>query len=569
MSFKNKIPVLIALLLTITGIVSGQSKDIKVFRPATNPRDKTSPMVIAAEEYKKLYGGKVSLVISDWGNSETKILQAIAAGEPIDVIFAGESSFPKFYFKNYLQPLDNYVNLNVPYINKYGMEKAFKYEGKYLIASNRTSNHPWLMIYNKTLMEEEGIPESQQPKALADRGEWTWAKLRELSMKLTKYSSGSGKIDRWGFGTWYTDGFVYMNNSNFTVKDGKGNYKLNFDDPKFVEALQFLADAKKEGWYMQDNSIVETGLQRRTVAIVLERQYFPVSVVSQTRDEIAYAPLPRGPSASESLSNFGCDGYGIGYGSKNQEWAGKYIDLCLKAWYESDIKGRATWPKEIHPIVTNMEKSAQYPALLASPVQPIIGNLLGEIVWTGLAPSTAISMYEPVAKILVDEATKAPEKIVKLPFKPIEINFDNSNFDGMTINPETKSVKTSIVSGKEAIKGKSLLVKMDHETDGEWINAILTDPEKIGIVGWRDYRITFDFKALNPPVSEESSVYVEVYKNEINKWGYNNVTIKEADKVYQMTTIARDVLVNGKFGLKIGGHLSGDIVIDNIKITER
>lgn len=566
---SNKNILMATLALSVATSLFAGDRDIRVFRPATNPRDKTSPMVIAAKEYEKLYGGKVSLVISDWGNSEVKILQSLAAGEPIDVIFAGESSFPKFYVKNYLQPLDGYVNLKVPYINKKGMEAAFKYEGKYYVASNRTSNHPWIWIYNKSLMEEEGIPESQQPKALHARGEWTWAKMRELAIKLTKDTSGSGKIDRWGFGSWYTDGFIYMNGSNFTIPDGKQGYKLNFDDPKFIEALQFLADAKKEGWYMQDNSIVETGLQRRTVAMVLERQYFPVSVVSQTRDEIAFAPLPTGPGNTENLSNFGCDGYGIGYGSTKQEWAGKYIDLCLKAWYESDLKGRATWPKEIHPMVMEMEKKASYPALAASPVQTIIANLLGEIVWTGLDPATTISMYKPVAQVLVEEANKKPEKIVKLPFRPISIDFEKGKLTGFTRNPKMASVKTEIVSDSRAIKGKSLLIKMNHDSDGEYIDALFTDPDTLGVVGWRDYRISFDVKALGAPSSEESSVYVEVWQDQLRKWGYNNIKIKEAGKVYTLTTIARDILTNGKFGLKIGGRFSGDIVIDNIQIVER
>ena len=178
-------------------------------------------------------------------------------------------------------------------------------------------------------------------------------------------------------------------------------------------------------------------------------------------------------------------------------------------------------------------------------------------------------MYKPVAQVLVEEANKKPEKIVKLPFRPITVDFEDGKQTGFARNPKAASVKTEIVSDARAIKGKSLLIQLNHDTDGEFIDALFTDPDTLGVVGWRDYRISMDIKALNPPVNEESSVYIEIWQDQLRKWGFNNVKIKEAGKVYTLTTIARDILTNGKFGLKIGGRLSGDFVIDNIQITER
>jgi ABC-type glycerol-3-phosphate transport system substrate-binding protein len=495
--------------------ILAESPNITVFRPAVNPRDKNDVMVRAAEEYKKQTGGKVTFVIADWNNWQPKILTAMAAGEPIDVIFARDADFPKFYIKGYVQPIDGYVDLTVPYINKAGMDMAFKYQGKYYLASHITSNHPWMIIYNKSLMDEEGIPEKDQPEALYKAGKWNWANLRALAIKLTKDTTGTGKIDRWGFGNWWTRGFAYMNGTSFTTTDKAGNLKLNFDDQRLVEALTFLADAKKEGWYMQDNSIAQNGIQKRTVAMLMEREYIPVQILRDTRDELGYVPLPTGPSGKNASHIFECDGYGIGNGSKNPTYAGKFIDICLKTWYEDDLKGREKWPKAVLALSKEMEKKASYPGVTASALDSILDDFLGEIVWSGSSASQAIAGYKAKAESLILEASKPMEKPVQLPFKTIKVDFENGDLSAFKIlNKDLKSVKFSIVSDSRAISGKSLLVEMNQAVDGEWIDALLTDPEKLGVVGWRDYKITFEVKPLSAPKDPETYAYMQVWKDE-------------------------------------------------------
>jgi multiple sugar transport system substrate-binding protein len=548
-----------------------ESPNITVFRPAVNPRDKNDIMVRAAEEYKKLTGGKVTFVISDWNNWQSKVLTYMAAGEPIDVVFTRDADFPKFYVKGYVQPIDGYVDLKVPYINKYGMENAFKYGGKYYAASQVTSNHCWMIIYNKSLMEEEGIAEKDQPAALYKAGKWNWANLRALAIKLTKDTAGTGKIDRWGFGNWWTRGFAYMNGATYTTTDKAGNLKLNFDDQRLMEALTFLADAKKEGWYMQDNSIAGTGIQKRTVAMLMEREYIPVQILRDTRDELGYVPLPVGPSGKNAANIFECDGYAIGNGSKNPTYAGKYIDICLKTWYEQyDLPGREKWPKEVLALSKEMEKKSSYPGTTASALDSMLDEFLGEIVWTGNSASTAIEGYKAKAESLVAEANKPGEKPVQLPFKDIKIDFENGDLSAFAImNKDLKSVKYSIVSDSRAISGKSLLVEMDQAADGEWIDALLTNPDKLGIVGWRNYKITFDVKPLFAPTSPETYAYFQVWKDAENHFGWITQKLEAPNTVYKGQGYANNITMNGKFGIKIGGHLAKSFVIDNIEIVEK
>src|SRR5574344_379375 len=453
---KSKIfAVLIGMLMAISPVYAGEW-DITVFRPAVNPRDKNDVMVRAADKYTKATGGKVQFIIGDWVGWQSKVLTRMAAGDPIDVVFARDGDFPKFVIKGYLQPLENYVNLKglksadgkKSIISMKNEDGVFKYDGHYYAASHITSNHMWIVLYNKSLMEEEGIKESEQPYALWQAGKWDWDHLEKLAMKLTKDTAGTGSIDRWGLGNWNTQAFIYDNGGQFTVNDGKGNQTLNFNDPKVVEALTFLEKAKKEGWYQQDSNIAKDGIQNRTIAMYMEREYYASSVVSKTDDEIAYVPLPTGPSAKGDQNVFECDGYGIGNGSTHQKAAGKFIEYALQEWSIEDMKGRATtWPQEVLDLANTMlEEGGYYPGPSVSALDTdFMSAFLGEVIWTGNSPAAAIEKYTPKAQALLADANKPMGKFERLPFKGISEDFEKFKEKkiGETFTPwaETKTAK--------------------------------------------------------------------------------------------------------------------------------
>jgi len=569
---KRTVIALAALLaVALAGNAAAKDKEspnITVYRPAVNPRDKNDPMVRAKAVYEKETGGKVTFVISDWNNWQAKILTYLAAGEPIDVIFAGDDCFPKFVTKGYLQPLDNYVNLKVPYLNKTGMDMAFKYNGKYYLASQSTSAHPWIIVYNKSLMDEEGIPENEQPAALYKAGKWNWESLRKLAIRLTKDTNGSGKINRWGFANWWTRGFVYMNGSRFTTTDKNGNVSLNFEDPRLIEALTFLETAKKEGWYMQDISLSRDGIPKRTVAMYMERQYYPASIIGDCKDDLGYVPLPTGPGVKNAPNIYQTDGYGIGNGSKSPTYAGKFIDICLKTWYEDDLEGRKRWPKAVLALSKEMEKNQSYPSTSSAPIDTITEKFLGEIVWTGNSPSAAIAGYTAAAQTLVEEANKPLEMPVRLPFKNVKIDFEDGDASMFKVaSDELKSVKLSIVSDDRAIKGKSLLVSMDSAVDGEWISAIVSDPAKLGLSGWRDYKVSFDVKPLKAPASADTVASFQVWKDAVDNWGWIAQPLTEAGTAHTVKCNVTNMTLNGTFPVRFGGRFVTDYVIDNIVIT--
>jgi ABC-type glycerol-3-phosphate transport system substrate-binding protein len=540
--------------------------DITVFRPAVNPKDMTDPFVQAIEAYKKATKGKVTLVRSDWNNWPAKIITRLAAGDPIDVIFAGAQNFPQFYTKGYAQPVDGYVDLKAKSIGKAAMDENMKFDGKYYLAGNYTSAQPWMTIYNKTLMDENGIAVKDQPLALYKAGKWNLDSFRALAKKLTLDADKDGKTDVYGVTTWNHFTWIYMNGSSLTTIDAKGQAKLNFDDPRLLEALSKLKEAVDEGWYNPNND--STGLERRTAAMYLERSWIPEQAQRNTKDEIVAVPLPYGPGNKDKRNFFMFDGYGIGAGSKKQKQAGQFIDLCLKAWYEYDLAKEEKYSKQVREMLAEMRKKPTYPEGSESLLETIKNDFIGEIVWGGIQPASAIASYKPRAQALIDEANTPPEKIERLPFKAINVTFENGDISAFKpMDPSKKSVSLSIVEGDKAIKGKSLLVTMDQAADGEWIDAFLTDAEKLGIVGWRDYRVSFDLKPLAPPPNADSYFYFQAYSQ---KGTYGNITYKwkEPDGVLTAMGEFRDIFKNGRWGLKFGGHFGADVVIDNIAIEE-
>lgn len=556
--------------------------DIKVFRPAVNPRDhQNDVMVRAGDKYTAETGGKVTYVLGDWGTVESKVLSGMAAGDPIDVVFVRDADFPKFQVKGYLQPIDGYVNTSLTsageqIFNFSAAEKVFKYNGHYYAASHYTSNHCWLVYYNKTLMEEEGIKERDQPAALYARGEWNWNTMRDLARKLTKDTSGSGSIDRWGLGNWYTRIFAYMNGAEFTKTDAKGNQTLNFDDPRVKEALDFLQQAKNEGWYQQDNSQVQDGIANRTVAMVIGREYDPATITRKTTDEIGYVRLPAGPSVKQSRPVLECDGYGIGAGSKKQKAAGKFIEYALKEWYTDDIKNhKATWPEEMVKYQRDMQKEdPYYPGPTVAALDSMLDQFLGEVVWAGNSPASAIEKWTPKAKALLADANKPLGKLEKLPFSKVDQNFDKVKAGDLskyvTAFEGASGVNISLVSGKAAIggKGNSLRIEYDPSVLGESASIVITDPSKLGIVGWRNYKITFDVK-VEGSVGKNASVYAQAYADEVNTYGWISKPVSDNTTVYHVSGSIQDVNQNGRIGIAIGLSNVSAVLIDNIVITEK
>jgi len=195
-------------------------------------------------------------------------------------------------------------------------------------------------------------------------------------------------------------------------------------------------------------------------------------------------------------------------------------------------------------------------------------NIVGEIAWGGAQPKERLEAIRPLAQAIIDDANEPPEKVEQLPFKTVNYDFESGNASVFkAFDSKQSSVKLSIVSGSEAISGKSLKVELNSKRDGSPI-YIISDPEKLGMVGWRNYLVSFKIKLLGAPGSENTSVTVNMYRNDKAIFGAIKKGLGSANEVISITDTIKDTYKNGKFGLRIGIIDGTSFVIDDIVIKE-
>lgn len=153
------------------------------------------------------------------------------------------------------------------------------------------------IIWNIDLFEREGLPNLYE---LYENGEWTWEKMAEIARLATKDLDGDGVIDQMGL---YADSqrlFTHAVRSwgaSFErVVDGKREFALN--DPKAIEALEFVAELFKEGVANQNY-----WGHRKTGDFAMGYYYIHnlPEVQENCADTFGLVPPPKGPGCSEHL----------------------------------------------------------------------------------------------------------------------------------------------------------------------------------------------------------------------------------------------------------------------------
>lgn len=153
------------------------------------------------------------------------------------------------------------------------------------------------IIWNIDLFEREGLPNLYE---LYESGEWTWEKMAEIARAATKDLDGDGVIDQMGLYADYQRLFthaVYSWGASFErIVDGKREFALN--EPKAIEALEFVAELFKEG-VAHDNYWGH----RQTGDFAMGYYYVHnlPEVQENTEDTFGLVPPPKGPGVDQHL----------------------------------------------------------------------------------------------------------------------------------------------------------------------------------------------------------------------------------------------------------------------------
>ena len=187
------------------------------------------------------------------------------------------------------------------------------------------STSPFMTYYNKTMFEKAGI---EDPLTLAERGEWTWDKLREVAEAVSSANDGA-----WGFE--FKDGEGYDSRimhalmppirayGGYAWRDGA----CGFDEPEAVAAVTLLHDM-----VFEDETIVPPGEQGDFFSGAAAMTINQISRASRLKDagfEWGIAPLPTGPAGASPV--IGQAGVVVFANGEKQELAKEFLAYMTNA----------------------------------------------------------------------------------------------------------------------------------------------------------------------------------------------------------------------------------------------
>jgi len=164
----------------------------------------------------------------------SKLLAAIAAGNPPDITWLDRFTAAQFAARGALTPLDEYIEASGLDISQYA-----EYTVKEITFDGKIWALPWdtdtrILFWNKDLFKEAGLDPETPPN--------TWDELKEYTKKLTK-TNEKGEFTQIGFIPTYGNTSMYLygfqNGAKFLSEDGK---KALLNAPEVVEALEFVVE---------------------------------------------------------------------------------------------------------------------------------------------------------------------------------------------------------------------------------------------------------------------------------------------------------------------------------------
>lgn len=287
------------------------------------------------------------------------------------------------------------------------------------------------LYYNSDLLERAGLVD-EQGEARPPRN---WTELKEYAVALTEYDE-DGNITRLGFSPQYGNSWLYLygwqNGGRFMTQDGK---TCTLDDPRIVEALQYMVDIYNALGGIEKVSLFETTFQAGEFDPFLTGQVvmkidgdfflrFVADLAPNLRFGVAPAPPPEG---REPITWSGGFCWAIPEGTNNREAAFEMVRFLntTRMWtYQGDVnaryyrsRGRAFVPlmaplHRINEIYNEryIVNNADLP-LRVRKAFPLFYDIMN------------ISLYRPVTPVgtlLWDEHARAAERAWRLSMTPGE-----------------------------------------------------------------------------------------------------------------------------------------------------
>lgn len=316
--------------------------DALTFFFAANP-DEAKARMRVVDEFQRLHPDiKVRPILSGPGVMQ-QLSTFCAGGKCPDVLMGWELTYAELAARGVLLDLNTLLAQDTAFASELKADSigelydSFAYDvggkgGQYAIPEQWAGN---FLFYNKQLFADAGVP----PPPTTWERPWTFAQFLDAATALT-HRTESGRATQWGFvNTWwsyYAAGLFGMNNGVPWSNPQKNPTHLNFDDPAFIEAVQFYADMSNKHKVAPNASEVQSMstpdlFAVGKAAIALGGHWRYQTFIRAQGLDFDVTSLPVGPALPEghaAVSNIGATGLAIAASSRRKEQAWEFVKFA-------------------------------------------------------------------------------------------------------------------------------------------------------------------------------------------------------------------------------------------------
>ncbi|MEF2277257.1 sugar ABC transporter substrate-binding protein [Deinococcus sp. YIM 134068] len=329
----------------------------------------------AANFTKKNPDITVKITQKGWGDYWTGLTTGFVSGTAPDVFTNHLAYFPEFASNDQLLDINSYIARDKVSTTAYypGLAQLWTRSGKrYGLPKDFDTV---AIFYNADLVAKAGL----KPADLANltwnpRDGGTWQRtIARLTVDRNGKNGLSPDFDRrrvnqYGYMTGYGAGFngqtewaFYTATTGWKHNNGPFGTKYNYDDPRFAQTIQWLADLNlKRGLIPSFQEVQASGgdsLFRAGKAVMVTNGSWMISdYTSKLPFKVGIAPLPKGPDGTrKSMFNGLADS--IWAGSKNKDAAWQWVKYLASAECQNAV-GRTGVVLPAIPSATNLAVAA-------------------------------------------------------------------------------------------------------------------------------------------------------------------------------------------------------------------
>ena len=233
------------------------------------------------EEFEERTGCTIEDTVVDYQNYNTVLANSIAADDPYDIGYLYGAFFPTQVIAGMYQPVNAYMTDEYLLDNStsetianggFDLQKMnyYHWNGNYYGLSSYWDVDMLVLLYRTDLIVEAGL---QTPNQYVEQGNWNLDTFYELASSLTNanrnmYGFSAGGENTRGFGE-----FIGSYGTQIVKYDSNGVPSQNLDDPRVLEALNFIQKMTYGSGAVVNPGSAEVSFRRGNAAMTIDGLY--------------------------------------------------------------------------------------------------------------------------------------------------------------------------------------------------------------------------------------------------------------------------------------------------------